>query len=132
MRVLCVELLDENRAILTAAGYELIGRDFLTVDPMKVDPVAACAMNPPFANEADIIHVRHAARFVRPGGQVAAITSGHVEFAQGKRAEEFRAFVAQHQGTIKRLPEGSFLESGTGVRTALVRFVACERCRTGF
>jgi hypothetical protein len=72
-------------------------------------------MNPPFANGADITHIKHALSFVRPGGRLVAIC------ANGPRQNvELRPLVEAAGGTWEGLPEGTFRESGTGVRTVLL------------
>lgn len=127
--VTCYELLDTHRAELARLGFEVAGSDFLARLTPRTDAEAfdGCAMNPPFENGADIRHVRHAARFLREGAKLAAIVSAGAMFRSDKAATEFRAFVAAH-GTMEALPEGSFAEEGTGVRTAIVRITACRCC----
>jgi predicted RNA methylase len=96
--------------------------DFLQVEPYPgFDRVI---MNPPFAKEADIDHVMHAAKFLRPGGRLVAVMSAGTKFRTSKRAQDFRSFVAARGGSIEDLPEGSFKVSGTGVNTVLVSFGA--------
>lgn len=77
-------------------------------------------MNPPFADQADIDHVTHALKFVKEGGKLVAIMSAGVEFRQDKKATGFREMVERMGGTIEALPDDSFRESGTSVRTVLV------------
>lgn len=48
-------------------------RDFLTVTPADIGQFDAIAMNPPFHMRADIRHIEHALKFLRPGGRLAAI-----------------------------------------------------------
>ncbi len=68
-------------------------------------------MNPPFANAADIQHIRHALTFLKPGGRLVAIC------ANGPRQREaLQPLAAQWID----LPEGSFAESGTNVNAAIV------------
>jgi predicted RNA methylase len=78
-------------------------------------------MNPPFADQADIDHVTHALKFVKEGGKLVAIMSAGVAFRQDKKATGFRDMVERLGGVIEELPEDSFRESGTGVRTVLVQ-----------
>lgn len=78
----------------------------------------AVIMNPPFSCEID--HVRAAFGLLYEGGVLVSVMSAGVKFRSDKVHEEFRAFVASHGGTIEDLPEGSFAESGTSVRTVLV------------
>ncbi|KRW94313.1 N-6 DNA methylase [Paracoccus sp. MKU1] len=77
-------------------------------------------MNPPFAKQADIDHVRHAFDFLAPGGRLVAIMSASVMFRTNAKAASFRDFVDGQGGVIEPLPDGSFKESGTGVNTCLV------------
>lgn len=74
-------------------------------------------MNPPFAKQADIAHVRHAHTFLATNGLLVSIMGASVAFREDKRTVEFRAWVAEHGGAIEALPDGSFKSSGTGVRT---------------
>lgn len=77
-------------------------------------------MNPPFAKRADIHHINHAAKFVRPGGRLVAIASASVKFRTDAMAHAFRSMVEKARGTIEDLPAGSFKESGTMVNTVMV------------
>lgn len=96
--------------------------DFLSVDPeQSFDRVV---MNPPFARQDDIRHVRHAFKFLRSGGRLVAIMSAGVMFRENKATAEFREFVRTHRGSIKALPENSFKDSGTGVNTCVVTMEA--------
>lgn len=118
--VTCVELLPDNASVLRASGYEVIERDFLELEPASLHPFDVVAMNPPFGARADIHHVRHALSFLKPGGRLAAIMSAGVAYRQDRLANDFRALVAGHGGSIANNPDGSFLESNTGVRTVTV------------
>ena len=79
-------------------------------------------MNPPFALQDDIRHVRHAAKFLRPGGRLVAIVSAGASWRSDRMATEFREFVESRLGTIEPLPADSFKESGTSVNAVLVCF----------
>lgn len=94
------------------------GVDFLTVTGDRIyDRVI---MNPPFSNQQDMRHVRHAADFVAPGGRLVAIMSPSFMFRTTKVASEFRDWLDEHPHDITALPDGSFNVSGTGVRTDLL------------
>jgi tRNA1(Val) A37 N6-methylase TrmN6 len=71
------------------------------------------AMNPPFNNQADVKHIRHAVEQLADGGILVAIC------ADGPRQE--KAF-PESEGWewLERLPSGTF--AGTNVRTALIRW----------
>ena len=77
-------------------------------------------MNPPFADGQDVQHVTHALHMVKPGGRLVAVMSAGVTFRQDRRTSDFRALVERHGGSIEALPDDSFAQSGTGVRTVLV------------
>lgn len=101
---------------LLAGGIRL--SDFLAAKP---EPVFDCVvMNPPFAGQADIRHVMHAARFLRPDGRLVAIMSAGVTFRQTRLTLDFHEFLAAHGGEIRPLPEGAFLSSGTAINTVVV------------
>lgn len=103
------------------AGVLVHHGDFLTLEPglCRFDKVI---MNPPFADSADIRHVRHAARFLKPGGRLVAIMSAGVTFRSNRMSTEFREFVESRGGTFEPLPPDSFKECGTSVSAALVVF----------
>lgn len=126
-RVMCYEI-DQKRCetlVAVSARAErrldmVVQRDFLGADPAPVyDRVL---MNPPFAKQADIEHVSHAAKFLKPGGRLVAVMSASVTFRTDRRAASFRERVAAAGGVIEALPEASFKASGTAVSTVLVVF----------
>lgn len=95
-----------------------VNKDFLTMEmPANFDRVV---MNPPFEKQADIKHVLHAFKFLKPGGRLVSVMSASVKFRDNKLTKEFREFVKQHGGTIEELPAGSFKASGTMVNTVVV------------
>jgi predicted RNA methylase len=94
--------------------------DFLQVRPEPIyDRVV---MNPPFAKRADIHHVQHARKFLKPGGILVSIVSAGVFFREDRLTREFRNDCIR----IEPLPDGSFTESGTEVRTAIVKLTAAK------
>lgn len=124
--VMACELMPENVAILSKAiathpncGTSMImQRDFLSVQPEPLyDRVV---MNPPFSKQADIHHVNHALKFLKPDGLLVSVMSAGVSFRVNKLTSEFRDLIRERGGDIEALPEGSFKESGTGVNTVIV------------
>lgn len=106
------------RHVLQVKGVNLVGSDFMQAVPEpRYDRVL---MNPPFENSQDIEHVRHAFKFLKPGGRLIAIMSPGPFFRQDRRATEFREWLRQLGGEQEKLPDGAFKESGTGVGTVLV------------
>lgn len=115
----CIEVLPANLAAITTDGYarSAVLADFLETEPEpSYDRVV---MNPPFAKQADIAHVTHALKFLKPDGVLVAVMSAGVIFRTG-RAEAFRQLVTDHLGCFEDLPDDAFKESGTGVRTVIV------------
>lgn len=118
--VTCWEIDPKRAEKLDGIAHSLNVGDFLSSTPTAdFDRVV---MNPPFAKQADIDHVLHAAKFLAPGGRLVAIMSASVLFRSNRKSEEFRSFVASRRGEMKQLPDGSFTASGTTVNTALVTF----------
>jgi predicted RNA methylase len=98
----------------------LLEEDFLQ-SPGGEPRVDRVIMNPPFADGAEIEHVRHAFSFLKPGGRLVAIMSPAVQFRTDKRYTAFREWIEEHteDRAFEALPENSFRESGTNVRTIL-------------
>lgn len=119
--IVCVEALETNASKLRGVGFNVETVDFLSLSPTALGAFSHVLMNPPFSKRQDIQHVRHAYKFLAPGGVLVAIMSSGVKHREDKLAKEFRTFVAENQGEIWDCPEGSFLESGTAVRTVMVR-----------
>lgn len=113
------ELTEKNHAIVSKK-HNCTQGDFLLVEP--VQSYDAVVMNPPFEKQADIKHIEHAMKFLKPGGQLISIMSSSVTFRQDKRSLQFLDLVQELGGEITVNPEGSFKESGTGVNTVTVRF----------
>jgi len=116
----CVEIQDQHAAAITAErnrNITVLVEDFLTTDPRPAyDRVV---MNPPFANQADIEHVKHAWKALKPGGRLVAVMSAGVTFRQTSAAVAFRSRLEALGGALHPLPEGAFKESGTGVNTVI-------------
>lgn len=94
--------------------------DFLSATPEPIfDRVV---MNPTFQKQADIAHVKHAAKFLKPDGRLISIMSSGITFRNTKLATEFRAFLDDHDAEVQQLPEGSFAETGTNVNAVVVSF----------
>jgi hypothetical protein len=92
----------------------LLNRDFLDLDD-SIGRFDIVAMNPPFAAGADVAHILHAIRFLKPTGRLVALC------ANGPRQnEKLRPVIERIGGTWEALPEGSFASEGTGVRVALL------------
>lgn len=116
--VMCYELLPENVAKLRAKGYTVIEGDFLCVEPDTVfDRVL---MNPPFGNQADMRHVEHAAKFLKPDGQLVSIMGTAYQSRDTAVADSFRNLLETAGDFIQDIEPGAFKESGTNVATVMI------------
>lgn len=118
----CVELQAKHAEALRKAGFAVIEGDFLTLTP--VPAYDRIVMNPPFAKQADIKHVMHAAGFLKPRGRLVSVMSAGVKFREDRTAVGFRSFLDERGGEIEDLPEDSFKASGTSVNTVIVTLEA--------
>lgn len=119
----CFERDPGYASVLTDTGAARTVRvvDFLTVPPEpRYDRVV---MNPPFTKSADIAHVEHALRFLKPGGLLVSVMSWAVTY-QTRKTARFRALIEQRGGTAEAVEEGAFAESGTDVATVIVTIPA--------
>ncbi len=117
--VTVVELLPANVRRLREVGFSAVQQvDFLSLAPVPIfDRVV---MNPPFGGGADIAHVQHAARFLKPDGRLLAITSPSWTFRRDRKSVAFADFVRECQGEVQAVAKGMFAESGTNVATRIV------------
>lgn len=116
----CYELMDENFAVLSANSglAQSHQADFLSIQPTSAyDRVL---MNPPFMKQADVHHVTHAHKFLKPGGRLVAVMSAGLTFRENRLTVSFRNLIEETGGWIEPLPEASFKSSGTMVNTVIV------------
>ncbi|MGX1129936.1 putative RNA methylase [Streptomyces glaucescens] len=121
----CIEQDPGYAATLTDTGCArtLTVADFLTVPPQPVyDRVV---MNPPFTRGADMEHVQHALRFLKPDGLLVSVMSWTVA-EYGRNTAAFRALVETRGGTVEAVGAGAFRESGTDVPTVIVTIPAAR------
>ena len=96
-------------AMCEAKGHRVMLMNFLqTVPTPDFDMVV---MNPPFYGKHYAKHVRHALRFLKPGGTLTAILPATARYDHGLLDD----LAPQWQD----LPVGSFSESGTNVSTTV-------------
>lgn len=102
---------------------QVVINDFLEVLPREYDLVV---MNPPYnRTRAEIAHVRHALKFGKSGGQLMAIMPKGIEFRTDSKTKALMDALQaiDNQGgfwEIIELPDGSFKDTGTMVRTVLL------------
>lgn len=116
----CVEIRHDAAVALDQAGIfrQVACDDFLTM-PVRAD-YDRVVMNPPFAKQADLAHVRRAFDCLKPGGRLISVMASGVTERTNAASVAFRAFVEAHRGTFTALPEAAFKASGTNVRTVMV------------
>ncbi|CAE6843320.1 DUF3560 domain-containing protein [Paraburkholderia aspalathi] len=104
-----------SRTLATSySDIKVVCADFLTCGA-ELGMFDRIIINPPFANGQDIAHISHALDFLKPGGRLVAIC------ANGPRQKEkLLPLVEARSGTWEELPEGTFVVSGTNVRTLLL------------
>lgn len=72
--VLCVELSELHCNVLRAKGYNVMCRDFLTIEPTDDSlKFSRIIMNPPFSDGRWQAHIEHASKFLLPDGVLTAI-----------------------------------------------------------
>lgn len=124
-RVTCIEIQPGLAAGLCRDGFDTYERNFLDCDPSAYPSFDRIVMNPPFDRGRDCDHVRHAFRFLKPGGRLVAIMSARAEFATDARHKALHDLISQcHKGREswrwQDLPEKSFAHAGTNVNTVML------------
>ena len=115
------ELMPANNTALVALSLPLSNVaepcDFLSVEPRPIyDRVV---MNPPFGKQADIKHVTHALKFLKPDGLLVSVMAVGVLFRENRLTADFRALIESRSGYIEELPAAAFKESGTMAGTVI-------------
>lgn len=100
-----------------------INVDFLRFvnDPNVSHEWPRIVMTPPFSQQQDIDHILAAYDILSPGGILVSVVSEAPFFWSNKKAIAFREFLDSHGAEMVRLDEGAFKESGTMVRTRLIK-----------
>lgn len=103
----------------TSKHHAILQADFLDCQPgeapdgFELGAFDRIVMNPPFRNGDDIRHIKHALRFLRPGGRMVALCA-----AGPRQREQLEPLCF----ACNELPAGSFREQGTDVQVALLVF----------
>jgi len=109
--------IDRDRAMACKAkGYGIIHGNFLEVMPNPDLIFDLVVMNPPFYGRHYAKHVRHAMRFLKPGGKLIAILPATARYDHG--------ILDDMRPEWHDLPVGSFAESGTNVCTTIATIYA--------
>lgn len=92
-----------------AKGHRVMRMNFLATSPTADFDMVV--MNPPFYGKHYAKHVRHALRFLKPGGQLVAILPATARYDHG--------LLDDLSPRWSDLPVGAFAESGTNVCTSV-------------
>lgn len=94
--------------ILMLKGFTVVGSDFLAYNKDGSRQYDVIVMNPPFDRGVDIEHVYHAYQMLKPGGRLAAVTSGAAIDGTDEVNYAFREFVSE-RGSWKMLPPKEYM-----------------------
>lgn len=115
----CYELNEHNQQYLRNYSHaNLIGSDFLLAQPTKLYDVILA--NPPFARLADIAHVMHMTKFLKPGGRTVSVMSTGWQTQNFKKVTAFKDYLKTVHHEIFELEKGTFKVSGTNVNACVI------------
>lgn len=105
----CFEINPLLRECLQLQGFRLIGGDFLA-DPAQ--PIYdRVLLNPPFSKGLDVEHIRHAWKWLRPGGRLVSIANNALPHFKSSKREAFRQWLRRVGATVIDNPPNSFVQS---------------------
>ena len=115
----CIELDSCRAALLEQAGIYRQVRcgDFLAIAlDRQYDRVL---VNPPFTRGADVRHVRHALRLVKPSGRLIAVMPENVRTRHDKAATALRGLIDSYCGWFEEIEDRAFHRAGTDIKTVI-------------
>lgn len=126
--VVCVEIQSGMAYELIEQGFDTLKANFLELEPSDIGMFDTVLMNPPFDRGRDCDHVRHAWKFLKPGGCLVAVMSARAEFGTDKRHKALHDMLDKEaeqigyygRGIWHDLPAGSFAHAGTNVNTVIL------------
>ena len=100
---------------------QIIEGDFLAYDgDYNFDRIIA---NPPFTGNQDIEHIMKMYDYLADDGILVTLSSSSWTFGSHKKQVAFREFLESVGAYTEEVPEGTFKESGTNIRTMLIKIV---------
>lgn len=109
---------DNTRAAQARAkGHSVLTANFLETIPEPI--YDAVVMNPPFYGKHYAKHLRHAYKFLKPGGVLISILPATAKYDHGIIDSEFPT--SKYDRNWFDLPVGSFSESGTNINTGIFK-----------
>lgn len=112
-KALGIEYHPGRAAEAKAKGHSVLKANFL--EQPELAEFDFVVMNPPFYGRHYIQHVRHAYKFLKPGGTLVAILPATARYDHDDL-----------KGDWRDLPVASFAEVGTNVPTTMLRLVKRE------
>jgi len=122
-----VEINPEMDKYLAEKPYPVLtGVDFLALagDANVRRDWSRVVMNPPFARQQDIDHIRAAFELLRPGGVLVSVISPSPFFRANRKSVEFREWLDDNVADIVDVPAGAFKDSGTSIATKIIKLCA--------
>lgn len=116
----CYEINKDLEKFLSEKEYSVNFGDFLTASEEEVN-ADRIVMNPPFSKQQDIDHVYKAFEVLNPDGILVSVMSTSHTYRTNRKSELFRDFLEMTGAEVEILPEGTFKESGTMVRSCIVK-----------
>ncbi len=120
--IMCVEPLLENVEILRNKGYVCYRGEFENYysPDIQYDRII---MNPPYANQNDIKHVKMAYDMLAKGGILVAVISENALYYQTDLSIEFNEFLTKENVFVEAVSPRAFEESGTTIETVIIKIV---------
>lgn len=116
----CYEINKDLEKFLSEKEYSVNFGDFLTASEEEIN-ADRIVMNPPFSKQQDIDHVYKAFEVLNPDGILVSVMSTSHTYRTNRKSELFRDFLEMTDAEVEILPEGTFKESGTMVRSCIVK-----------
>jgi predicted RNA methylase len=98
--------------------------DFLTCTTDRLGVFDAIVMNPPFSKAQECAHIEHALGFLAAGGRLISVASAGMRYRQDRSYVALRSRLDKLGAQIEDLPEDTFKDEGTSVRTVLIKIQA--------
>lgn len=108
-----------NKPYPTLTGIDFISE--FAKDPNIRHDWTRVIMNPPFSKQQDVLHIQTAYSILKPGGVLVSVCSPSPFFRTNKASTDFRAWLNEMKAEVMDVPEGAFKESGTQIRTKIIK-----------
>lgn len=122
-KLVCNELNNGMATHLFETGYKVGCTDFLEILKENYGEYSKIIQNPPFTKQQDVDHILHAYSLLEEGGILVSVVSESPFFRENKKSVDFRKFLKEVNAEVITNPEGTFKDSGTMVKTRLIKIV---------